>query len=185
VSSAYARMMRGAAALASGLGRLPPLRPERHGLEITRDVVYREGGDRFQRLDVYRPRDPGSPLPALLYLHGGGFQFFDKASHWSLAARFARAGAVVFNANYRLAPAHPYPAAAEDAAAAFLWVVRHAARFGADPTSSWWRGNRRERTSRWPCPWRPAGLVPSPGRRPSSQRASCRASSCRRAASST
>jgi acetyl esterase len=126
-------MMRGAEALARGLGRLPPLRPERHELEIARDVPYVDAADRFRRLDVYRPRGARAPLPALLYLHGGGFQFFDKSSHWSLAARFARAGLVVFNANYRLAPAHPFPAAAEDAAAALLWLGRHAERYGADP----------------------------------------------------
>jgi len=129
-------MMRGAEALASGLGRLPPLRPERHGIEIERDLPYRAatgGQDRFGRLDIYRPRGARAPLPALLYWHGGGFQFFDKASHWSLAARFARAGAVVFNANYRLAPAHPFPAAVEDAAEAYRWVLQHAARHGADP----------------------------------------------------
>jgi acetyl esterase len=125
--------MRSVEALASGLGRLPPLRPERQGFAIERDVGYREPADRFRRLDVYRPRAADGPLPAVLYLHGGGFQFFDKASHWSLAARFAAAGAVVFNANYRLSPLHPYPAAAEDAAAAYRWVTRQAARYGADP----------------------------------------------------
>jgi acetyl esterase len=50
-----------------------------------------------------------------------------------MALMFARAGYVVFTINYRLAPAHPFPAAAEDAAAAYLWVLEHAHAYGADP----------------------------------------------------
>ena len=40
---------------------------------------------------------------------------------------------MVFNANYRLAPLHPFPAAVEDVCEAFLWVLRHAEEHGADP----------------------------------------------------
>jgi acetyl esterase len=46
---------------------------------------------------------------------------------------FARRGYLVFNASYRLAPEHPYPAAVEDCAAAYEWVVHNASRYGADP----------------------------------------------------
>lgn len=97
--------------------------------QIERDVAF--GSDAAQRLDVWRRTSGG---PAVLFFHGGGFQQLDKQSHWAFAERFARMGAVVFNADYRLAPTHRYPAAADDAALAYEWVLAHAHRYGADPS---------------------------------------------------
>lgn len=68
----------------------------------------------------------------VLYVHGGGFRILSKETHWLLALLFARRGFLTFNINYRLAPEHKYPAAVEDAAAAFRWVARNAAAFGGD-----------------------------------------------------
>jgi monoterpene epsilon-lactone hydrolase len=61
---------------------------------------------------------------AVLYLHGGGYTLGSPRTHRSLAAFLARStGAVVFSLDYRLAPEHPYPAALEDAVAAFRALV--------------------------------------------------------------
>jgi acetyl esterase len=49
-----------------------------------------------------------------------------------MASEFARAGYVVFNINYRLAPEHPFPAGLEDVCAAYLWALDNAQRFGGD-----------------------------------------------------
>ncbi|MFS8067932.1 MAG: alpha/beta hydrolase, partial [Byssovorax sp.] len=49
------------------------------------------------------------------------------------ALAFARRGYLVFTIDYRLAPRNPYPAAPEDAAAAFAWTVKNAERYGGDP----------------------------------------------------
>lgn len=119
--------------VASRLGRLhPDARPERHGLEVVRDVAYR-ATDRWEhRLDVYRPRERAGPLPAVLYVHGGAFRILSKDTHWIMGLAFARRGMVVFNISYRLAPKHPYPAAVEDACAAYEWVARNAAAHGGD-----------------------------------------------------
>ena len=118
----------------SRLGRLHPnARPARHGLEVERDVPYLPDGSAEHLLDVYRPVKREGPLPALLYLHGGGFRILSKDSHWVMCLAFARRGLVVFNANYRLGPRHKYPAAHQDACAALEWVADNAARFGADP----------------------------------------------------
>jgi acetyl esterase/lipase len=64
------------------------------------------------------------PGRALLYLHGGGYVIGSIKSHAELAARIGRAArAEVLMIDYRLAPEHPFPAAIEDAAAAFRWLL--------------------------------------------------------------
>ena len=76
----------------------------------------------------------GEPLPALLYLHGGGWVIGDIDSHDSVCRALARrAGCVVLSVEYRLAPEHQFPAAPEDAWAALLWLHENAAAIGADP----------------------------------------------------
>jgi acetyl esterase len=117
----------------SALGQLHPAsRPERHGLETLRDIPY--GDLPVQRLDVWRPRNATGPLPAVLYVHGGGFRILSKDTHWIMALMFARAGYVVFNVDYHLAPEHPFPAAVRDIAKAYEWVVAHAREHGGDPS---------------------------------------------------
>ncbi|MBI2761253.1 MAG: alpha/beta hydrolase [Chloroflexi bacterium] len=61
---------------------------------------------------------------AILYLHGGGYVIGSIATHRELASRISRAsGAKVLVIDYRLAPEHPFPAAVEDAAAAYRWLL--------------------------------------------------------------
>lgn len=57
-------------------------------------------------------------------LHGGGYVFGSHRSHRALAARLSAAGqSRVFVADYRLAPKHPFPAAADDALTAYRWLL--------------------------------------------------------------
>lgn len=113
-------------------GRLAPnARPERHGVERRSDIAYAGTGPEH-RLDVYRPRDRAKPLPVVLYVHGGGFRILSKDTHWVMGLVFARAGYVVFNINYRLAPRHPFPAGLQDVATAYAWVLDHAHEYGGD-----------------------------------------------------
>jgi acetyl esterase len=117
----------------SALGRLHPhARPERHRVEVVRDVRYRDTGLDAHLLDVYRPANATGPLPAVFYVHGGGFRILSKDTHWVMGLGFARRGFVVFNINYRLAPRHRFPAAIEDACHALAWVAAHGAEYGAD-----------------------------------------------------
>jgi acetyl esterase len=120
----------------SRVGRMHPnARPERHGVEVIRDVAYLPSGRQEHKLDVYRPIDRASgPLPIVLYVHGGGFRILSKDTHWIMGLAYARRGYLVFNISYRLAPKHPYPAALEDASAAYRWVIEHAAAHGGDLT---------------------------------------------------
>jgi acetyl esterase len=119
---------------AASAGRLHPLaRPERHRVEVLRDIPYRREGGHEHKLDIYVPTDRPRPLPVVLYVHGGGFRILSKDTHWVMALAFARRGYLVFNIDYRLAPQNPYPAAAEDAAAALTWTAQNAERYGGDP----------------------------------------------------
>ena len=83
---------------------------------------------------LYEPVAGGGARPLLVYFHGGGWVIGDLDTHDSVC-RFlaAAAGVPVLSVDYRLAPEHPFPAAAEDAAAGFRWAAEHAAELGADP----------------------------------------------------
>jgi acetyl esterase len=117
----------------SRAGRLyPRSRPKAHGIEVIRDLAYAGTEDVSHRLDIYRPIGATKPLPVVLYAHGGGFQLLSKDTHWLMGLVFARAGYVVCNISYRLAPKHPFPAALEDTCTAFRWVAQHIAQYGGD-----------------------------------------------------
>lgn len=63
---------------------------------------------------------PAHTSPTILYLHGGGYYFCSPKSHRGIVFAFAkRSGARVFSLDYRLAPEHPFPAALDDALAAY------------------------------------------------------------------
>lgn len=82
---------------------------------------------------IYTPAGEG-PLPVLLYFHGGGWVIGSPDTVHSTCALLAnRAGAVVVSVDYRMAPEHKFPAAAEDCYAATAWVAENARSFGGDP----------------------------------------------------
>lgn len=65
------------------------------------------------------------PDAVVLYLHGGGYVIGSPRSHRHLAVAIARsAGTRALLLDYRLAPEHPFPAALEDAVAAYEWLLR-------------------------------------------------------------
>lgn len=64
--------------------------------------------------------------PVLLYFHGGGYCIGSPRTHRDLASRIAQAaGGTAIVPDYRLAPEHPFPAAVDDALAAYGWLVAH------------------------------------------------------------
>ncbi|WP_066363855.1 alpha/beta hydrolase [Herbidospora mongoliensis] len=82
---------------------------------------------------VYRPRGLTGPLPATLWLHGGGFVLGNiDHVHQAAAQAAAYASAVVVAVGYRLAPEHPYPAGLEDSYAALEWLAAEASDLGVD-----------------------------------------------------
>ncbi len=78
----------------------------------------------------------GTPERGLiLFFHGGGFVIGSRASYTAPVRMLTHGtGADVVSVEYRLAPEHPFPAAQDDALAAWQYVVEHAADWGIDPT---------------------------------------------------
>jgi acetyl esterase len=72
-------------------------------------------------------------LPALIYLHGGGWTIGDPDTHDVVCRTLANgARCAVFSVDYRLAPEHKFPAAVDDALAAMRWIASEAARLDID-----------------------------------------------------
>lgn len=82
---------------------------------------------------IYRPETSGD-LPVLVYFHGGGWVIGSIETHDATCRELARdAGCAVVSVEYRLAPEHRYPAAAEDCYSATRYVAEQAASLGLDP----------------------------------------------------
>lgn len=78
---------------------------------------------------VYQPE--GDSLPVVVYFHGGGWVIGSVESHDGYCRTLANASqAIVVSVEYRLAPEHGFPAAAEDAHAATTWVAKNAESLG-------------------------------------------------------
>ena len=87
---------------------------------------------------IYTPEAEAGPngLPALLFLHGGGWVFGDLDTHDALCCILAHeAGCIIVSVDYRLAPEYKFPAALNDSLAALDWVAANAAQFGGDAFS--------------------------------------------------
>ena len=83
---------------------------------------------------LYAPHAAPTPGPLLVYFHGGGWVQGSVQTHDASCRLLAHlSGVRVMSVDYRLAPEHPYPAAVEDALAAYAWAADHADRLGADP----------------------------------------------------
>jgi acetyl esterase len=83
---------------------------------------------------LYVPPGATAPSPLLVYYHGGGWVIGGLATHDDPCRFLAKhSGARILSVDYRLAPEHPFPAAAEDALAAFEWATANSERLGADP----------------------------------------------------
>jgi acetyl esterase len=82
--------------------------------------IYRQGEDRA--------------APGVVFFHGGGWVIGSINTHDKLCRELAiESGATIVSVDYRLAPEHKYPAAAEDAYAATCWVAQNSRELGIDP----------------------------------------------------
>ena len=83
---------------------------------------------------IYHPVLDAPTLPAFVYFHGGGHVIGNLDTHDAVARNLCNGGGcIVVSVDYRLAPEHKFPAAADDAFAAVRWCAAHGAEIGIDP----------------------------------------------------
>ncbi len=100
---------------------------------VTYDIEYGRAAEQSLRLDASAPAGKG-PFPMVIIVHGGGWSGGDKQLDITgLFEPLTQAGFVWFSINYRLAPAHRWPAAFEDVQTAIRWAKAHAPRYNGDP----------------------------------------------------
>lgn len=105
----------------------PPMVQEAHDFSL-------QGPGGPIRMRRYRPVDaPAGPLPALLYLHGGGWTIGDLDTHDVLCRQLCNAArCAVYSVDYRMGPEHRFPAAVDDTLAALGWLRGAAREEGVD-----------------------------------------------------
>jgi acetyl esterase len=109
------------------------LEPPRRPLARVQDLVLPGGDGGRCRARLYAPST--ERLPAMLYLHGGGFVVGGLETHDALCRQLAaRSGCAVIALDYRLAPEHPFPAAQDDTWAALRALPGMAEALGIDAT---------------------------------------------------
>jgi acetyl esterase/lipase len=84
-------------------------------------------------LDLYQPAHAEGAAPGVLVVHGGSWEHGDSTEMASLNRYLAARGYIVAAINYRLSPAHPFPAARDDVLAALSYLKANAAAIGLDP----------------------------------------------------
>ncbi len=107
-----------------------PFRMKRRGVEVVKNIVYGEAGDRHH-LDVYRPAERSGPLPVLLQIHGGGWTIGNKHEQAQpLINLLASNGWACVAANYRLSPKATFPDHIIDVKQAIAWIRKNAVEYG-------------------------------------------------------
>jgi len=82
---------------------------------------------------IYTPEGKG-PFPVMVYYHGGGFVIADTMTYDASPRALAKmAKAIIVSADYHRAPENKFPAAPNDAYAAYTWTLEHAKEFNGDP----------------------------------------------------
>ncbi|MDB5072262.1 MAG: lipase/esterase [Candidatus Eremiobacteraeota bacterium] len=119
----------GDAAIAGALRSLMP-----DDVVYDENVVYGRVGSRELRLHVVRPKsDSGTPKPAIVYVHGGGWFEGRKEDGLVGLVHFARRGYIGVAVEYRLSGEQPFPAQVEDVKTAIRFLRANGARFDVDP----------------------------------------------------
>ncbi|MEK4274385.1 alpha/beta hydrolase [Paenibacillus sp. FSL R7-0026] len=101
-------------------------------VNTTSRKIPRDGGEMLVK--IYEPVERTNDLlPAMLWIHGGGYVLGHPDMDDKLCERFVQtAECIVVSVDYRLAPEHPYPAAIEDCYAGLVWMTEESAMLGID-----------------------------------------------------
>ena len=108
--------------------------PVPENVVFERGIEYAKPGGETLQLDLAEPKAGSGPYPTILCIHGGGFRAGTRESYDKLCVTLAGRGYVAATITYRLAPAHPFPAAVQDCKAAVRWLRANAGKYHIDPT---------------------------------------------------
>lgn len=96
------------------------------------DVSY--GDSKAQAIDIYLPEEGDGPFPAVVHIHGGGFEMGDKRDdHMDTYLDGIRRGYAVASIEYRLSREAKFPAAVLDVREAIRFLRENAAEYHIDP----------------------------------------------------
>ncbi len=101
------------------------------------DVTYANYGERTLKMDIYRPRQAWGQLPAIVCIHGGGWEKGSKVNHRKIAQALAAEGYVTASIDYRLSDEAIFPAQIHDCKAAVRYLRAHAKELGIDADHTW------------------------------------------------
>lgn len=102
-------------------------------IELRENVVYGKAGDQELTLHLARPKNAAEKLPALAYIHGGGWRGGNKDIHKADIVAAAERGYLAVSIGYRLVPTARFPAQVEDVKCAIRWLRAHASELSIDP----------------------------------------------------
>ena len=103
-------------------------------IEVTERTVPGPEGAPEVRVLVYIPKNASRPLPALLWIHGGGYVIGTAdRDDANVKAIVQQVGCAAVSVDYRLAPETPFPGGIEDCYAALTWLHEQASELGVDP----------------------------------------------------
>ena len=94
-------------------------------------LIPEAGNNPNLRIRVYRPETTSGPVPALLWVHGGGYVVGSIDAEVSIMQRLVdEVGCIVVAVEYRLAPEHPYPMPLDDCYQALSWLFANTDKLG-------------------------------------------------------
>ena len=114
--------------------RRSPALPE--GVVVTTDLSYADNDNPRQKLDLFLPkkRNGSTPLPVLVFIHGGAWKAGNKSDGASMVAPYVASGDYAgVSVGYRLTNEARWPAQIHDCKAAIRWIRGHAKEHGLDP----------------------------------------------------
>ncbi|MCL5964950.1 MAG: alpha/beta hydrolase [Deinococcus sp.] len=119
-----------AAGLAAGQNAAPPLPGN---VELVRDIESGQGGGRTLKLDIVRPKpQPASPMPVVVWVHGGGWRSGNKEQGLARIIPLAQRGYLGVTVEYRLSQEAIFPAQIEDVKCAIRFLRAKAKEYGLD-----------------------------------------------------
>ena len=128
IPAARAKMKKMMAALLASL-------PAVEGVTSQDQLAPNAQGEPDVPVRVYRPTDQPGKLPALYWIHGGGYVMGDIEQDDRLMKQMVkRIGCVAVSVDYRLAPEYPFPAPVEDCYAGLKWLFGHTGELGVEPS---------------------------------------------------